>query len=89
MLLYSERSFCQGGAEGTRTPDLRLAKAAFSQLNYGPSEFQIADLRFQIFFPLGGAVQSAIINLKSVIPLWAFVDSNHRPCPYQRHALTS
>jgi hypothetical protein len=25
------------GAEGIRTPDLRLAKAAFSQLNYGPS----------------------------------------------------
>ena len=27
----------EGGAEGIRTPDLRLAKAAFSQLNYGPS----------------------------------------------------
>ncbi len=26
------------GAEGIRTPDLRLAKAAFSQLNYGPSQ---------------------------------------------------
>ena len=31
------RRSCQGGAEGIRTPDLRLAKAAFSQLNYGPS----------------------------------------------------
>jgi hypothetical protein len=25
------------GAEGIRTPDLFLAKEAFSQLNYGPS----------------------------------------------------
>ena len=25
-----------GGAEGIRTPDLRLAKAALSQLSYGP-----------------------------------------------------
>ena len=26
-----------GGAEGTRTPDFRLAKAALSQLSYGPT----------------------------------------------------
>src|SRR5579864_7334700 len=26
----------RGGAEGIRTPDLRLAKAALSQLSYGP-----------------------------------------------------
>ena len=26
-----------GGAGGTRTPDIRLAKAALSQLSYGPS----------------------------------------------------
>ena len=26
----------RGGAEGTRTPDIRLAKAALSQLSYGP-----------------------------------------------------
>jgi hypothetical protein len=26
----------EGGAEGTRTPDIRLAKAALSQLSYGP-----------------------------------------------------
>ena len=25
-----------GGAGGTRTPDIRLAKAALSQLSYGP-----------------------------------------------------
>ena len=27
-----------GGAEGTRTPDIRLAKAALSQLSYGPRD---------------------------------------------------
>ena len=26
-----------GGAGGTRTPDIRLAKAALSQLSYGPT----------------------------------------------------
>jgi hypothetical protein len=30
-----------GGAEGTRTPDIRLAKAALSQLSYGPDAFQV------------------------------------------------
>lgn len=35
--MYKEvqRKFC--GAEGTRTPDFRLAKAALYQLSYGPS----------------------------------------------------
>jgi len=28
----------EGGAEGIRTPDLRLAKAALSQLSYGPAD---------------------------------------------------
>ena len=29
-----------GGAEGIRTPDLRRAKAALSQLSYGPWDLQ-------------------------------------------------
>ncbi len=29
-----------GGAGGTRTPDFRLAKAALSQLSYGPTAFR-------------------------------------------------
>ena len=75
--------FAESGAKGTRTPDLLLAKEAFSQLNYGPLahfRFQIFDFRFE---------KSKICNLKSKIPKWAFVESNHRPCPYQRHALTN
>jgi hypothetical protein len=30
----------RGGAEGTRTPDIRLAKAALSQLSYGPKPWR-------------------------------------------------
>ncbi len=66
--VYSERYVCQipcNGAEGTRTPDLFLAKEAFSQLNYGPRLIGLTRIR------------------------WAFVDSNHRPSPYQRDALTN
>ncbi len=36
LILLSELSRARGGAEGTRTPDIRLAKAALSQLSYGP-----------------------------------------------------
>ena len=34
--LICRRLICPGGAEEIRTPDLRLAKAALSQLSYGP-----------------------------------------------------
>jgi hypothetical protein len=50
-------AYAPGGDEGARTPDIRLAKAALSQLSY--------------------------------IPVWAFEDSNLRPSPYQRDALTN
>ncbi len=30
-----------GGAGGTRTPDFRLAKAALSQLSYGPNQASV------------------------------------------------
>jgi hypothetical protein len=49
------------GDEGTRTPDLRRARAALSQLSYIPE--------------YSGK--------------WAFQDSNLRPFPYQRNALTN
>ena len=49
------------GDEGTRTPDLLLAKEALSRLSYIPS-----------------------LNWK-----WAFQDSDLRPRPYQRRALTN
>ena len=79
--------FVKDGAEGIRTPDLFLAKEAFSQLNYGPRK--IFDCRFKISDFPEPFFQSAIVNLKSAVLLWAFVDSNHRPSPYQRDALTN
>ena len=54
------------GDDGIRTHDLRLAKAALSQLSYIPSRMHPA-YRAQ----------------------WAILDSNQRPRPYQRRALTS
>ena len=70
-----------GGAEEIRTPDLRRAKAALSQLSYGP--FSAAHAAF---------VQST--SWPSWSPAkpgqwWAMVDSNHRPRSYQDRALTS
>ena len=50
------------GDEGIRTPDLRRAKAALSQLSYIPGHSRVK---------------------------WAFQDSNLRPRPYQRRALTN
>ena len=35
------KSFPRGGAEGIRTPDLRRAKAALSQLSYGPARRRV------------------------------------------------
>jgi hypothetical protein len=58
-----------GGDEGARTPDIRLAKAALSQLSYIP----------------GSKAEFCLQPSKE----WAFVDSNHRPSPYQRDALTN
>ena len=65
---------CCSGAEETRTPDFLLAKEALYQLSYGPEE------------------QSAFCASTEVFESsarWAFVDSNHRPLPYQGSALTS
>ena len=64
LFAFSCRS---GGDEGTRTPDIRLAKAALSQLSYIP------------------APSCYWIGLSQ----WAFQDSNLRPFPYQRNALTN
>lgn len=67
-LVKSALAFNWSGAEGIRTPDLFLAKEAFSRLNYGPGV--ISDFKFydQIRDRL-----SAICNQKSEIPdgpLW-------------------
>jgi 3',5'-cyclic AMP phosphodiesterase CpdA len=68
------RATCSG-AEETRTPDFLLAKEALYQLSYGPR-----GARRILRLPTEGFESSA---------RWAFVDSNHRPLPYQGSALTS
>ena len=57
------RCFFSSGDEGTRTPDLLLAKEALSRLSYIPKV--------------------------TVVNEWAFQDSDLRPRPYQRRALTN
>src|SRR5215204_2246038 len=45
------------GAEGIRTPDLRRAKAALSQLSYGPFDRGMSLRAAREFFNARGAVQ--------------------------------
>lgn len=67
-----------GGAEEIRTPDLRRAKAALSQLSYGPSGVS------QYAMAAGGGPR-----LSNGPGWWAILDSNQRPQSYQDCALTS
>ena len=73
---HNGRLFRAGGAAGTRTPDLRRAKAALSQLSYGPLRFSVLDA------PTRHAASLPRIR-------WARLDSNQGPRPYQGRALTS
>ena len=102
-----------GGDEGIRTPDIRLAKAALSQLSYipisravrpsallGPFVRACHRLRWA-FHPAGHRGISGFGSLPRPSALlgpfvrachrlrWAFQDSNLRPFPYQRNALTN
>jgi hypothetical protein len=65
------------GAEETRTPDVLLAKEVLYQLSYGPEA--AAPLR-------GGQSGGLSVQRERV---WAFLDSNQRPLPYQGSALTN
>ena len=67
-----------GGAEEIRTPDLRRAKAALSQLSYGPSGLPAV-------LCLENGVLSGLLGQRW---WWAILDSNQRPQSYQDCALT-
>ena len=67
-----------GGAAGTRTPDLRRARAALSQLSYGP--------RQQRPGAPGSPPPRSSLNDRTG---WARLDSNQGPRPYQGRALTA
>ena len=87
-----------GGDEGIRTPGLCFAKAALSQLSYIPfqaiSLWLMASGSGRSFAPrAAGASPIRLAGfgpaLPGLLPLWAFQDSNLRPFPYQRNALTN
>jgi hypothetical protein len=68
-------AFQTGGAGRDRTDDPLLAKQVLSQLSYSPSSVR----RFYrpAFAPPGR------------LGWWVWMDSNHRPPPYQDGALTN
>ena len=81
VFYFSIRPTTLSGDEGIRTPGLRLAKAALSQLSYIP--------RFSDG-PLAGFTHSFTRAHGPFLGnRWAFQGSNLRPRPYQRRALTS
>ena len=81
------RYLFQGGAAGSRTPDLRRAKAALSQLSYGPKTSTEGDeLRAEEVFSLRLSPASVALSARCG---WGIVDSNHRPRSYQDRALTT
>ena len=63
-----------GGANRDRTGDLLLAKQALSQLSYGPA---------------GGTLDGKSVRSEAGLGWWVWMDSNHRPPPYQDDALTN
>ena len=68
---------CYGGDEQIRTADLRLARAALSQLSYIPREF---------FWLLTLHNQLSIKTILSFL-WWAHLGLNQEPLPYQDSAL--
>ena len=64
-----------GGGERDRTDDLLLAKQALSQLSYTPVSNRGPLHRFN-------ACKGPVARW------WVWMDSNHRPPPYQDGALT-
>ena len=69
-----------GGAERDRTADLLRARQALSQLSYSPR----ASAR-----PVADASARAPFAPTPPLDWWVWVDSNHRPHPYQGCALTT
>ena len=71
-----------GGAGRDRTDDLLLAKQALSQLSYSPG-LRCGALLLLVTRPSApGFFPSWRLNW------WVWMDSNHRPPPYQDGALT-
>ena len=74
------------GDEEARTPGLRRAKAALSQLSYIP--FSSYELRMTSYEWKKSRYSSLVAQHSLLLSRWAWLDSNQRPLPYQRNALT-
>jgi hypothetical protein len=72
--MLESRPYRIGGAKRDRTADPLRARQVLSQLSYSPSVF---------LSPL------AHVHVYLSVRWWAWVDSNHRPHPYQGCALTN
>ena len=77
-------AFLSGGAGRDRTDDPLLAKQVLSQLSYSPSRFDTLAA-----CPLVHIGLSRRDGLLSRLRWWVWMDSNHRPPPYQDGALTN
>ena len=69
-----------GGADRVRTDDLRLARAALSQLSYIPNVLDIESTKLKVW-------TENRLHLR--LGEWAYQDSNLGPHRYQRCALTN
>jgi hypothetical protein len=76
----------RGGAEETRTPDVLLAKEVLYQLSYGPRS---ASPTYAADTALRGGAAFRLQRRGPDQRVWAFLDSNQRPLPYQGSALTN
>ena len=89
--IYDRPPTVVGGAERDRTDDLLLAKQALSQLSYSPSRFAMLCWSAPRVRP--GTRRRLAPRLardpRHLAPWWVWMDSNHRPPPYQDGALTN
>ena len=74
LSLWLSKRYRIGGAKRDRTADPLRARQVLSQLSYSPSV---------LFSP------KPIVHVYPSVRWWAWVDSNHRPHPYQGCALTN
>ncbi len=76
-----------GGDEETRTPDPLLAKEVLYQTELHP----LAPRQAQVYLRLArrDGMTSGEAARYPLCSVWAFLDSNQRPLPYQGSALTT
>jgi hypothetical protein len=79
----------RGGAGRDRTDGLLLAKQALSQLSYSPVAALSRHPRLAFAAPCGRRRDPVARRRSAAANWWVWMDSNHRPPPYQDGALTN